>query len=185
VWIHASAKAPDQSRELGLWYDGKTILLQSDNEKVYAQTKMPPTIDEALDYLGSTLKLPTPMGDVLYSSPYDAYMSEDTTARYVKLTKVEGKSCHELDFQNPILDYKIWVADGEQAVPCKLEIVYKLDYKSPKFSMTFHDWNFRPEFTADRFTHVPPTNFQKIQIVGRVPLEEEPSSEDEKTTQEN
>jgi hypothetical protein len=185
VWVHASVKAPDQSRELNIWYDGKTISLQSDNEKVYARTKVPPTIDETLDYLGSTLNLPMPVGDVLYSSPYDAYMTDDTTAKYLKLTSVEGKSCHELSFQNPVLDYKIWVAEAEQSVPCKLEINYKLDYKSPKYSITFYDWNFAPQIAENRFTHEPPAGFHKIQIIGRVPLDEQPASKTETQTQEN
>ena len=185
VWVHATGKAPDKSRDVSIWYDGKTLLLQSENEKVYARTKVPPTIDETLDYVGSTLRIPTPMGDVLYSSPYDAYLSADTSARYVKLTNVDGKSCHELAFQNPGLDYTIWVADGEQPLLCKLELSYKTDEKTPKATMTFYDWNFSPQFAADRFTHEPPAEFKKIQIIGRVDLEEEQSSEAPTQTQEN
>jgi hypothetical protein len=185
IWMHANTQAPDQSRELSLWYDGKTVTLESAKEKVYARAKVPPTIDEALDYVGSTLNLPTPMGDVLYSSPYDSFISTDTIGKYVKLTKIEGKSCHELAFKNPILDWNMWIADGEQALLCKLEIKYKHDAGSPKISMTFFDWNLAAQIAEDKFTHQPPADFQRIKIIGRVPMEAQKPSTEQTQTQEN
>jgi Predicted periplasmic protein len=188
VWMHALTKASDQSRELNLWYDGKTVTLQSNHEKVYARAKVPPNIDEALDYIGSTLNLPTPMGDVLYSSPYDSFMGPDTSGKYVKLTKIEGKSCHELAFKNPILNWVMWIADGETPLLCKLEIQYKHDYGKPKISMTFLDWNLNAQIAETQFTHVPPADFRRIKIIGRVPLEDSATEQDSKTqtqTQEN
>jgi hypothetical protein len=185
IWIRAVSQTPDQSRDYSLWYDGKTLTLQSDKEKVYAHTKMPPTIDEAFDFAGSTLNLPTPMADILYSSPYDAFMSAETTGGYVKLDKVEEKSCHELAFQNPVVDWRIWIADGDQPLPCQLEITYKLDEGSPKINMTFLDWNLSPQLAADLFTHQPPANYQRIKIIGRVPVEEEQPAGANPQTQEN
>jgi hypothetical protein len=174
VWMHLVSKAPDKSRELRLWYDGKVILLQSDQDKVYARTKMPPTIDEALDYLGTTLNVPTPMGDMLYSSPYDSFMSDETTGGYVDVDKIEGKSCHHLAFENPILDWAIWIEEGEKPLPCKFGITYKSDKGAPQISIVFLDWNFAPQFTEAQFTHEPPQDYKKIQIIGRVPVKEAP-----------
>jgi len=173
VWMHAITQAPDLSRQISLWYDGKTLTLQSDKEKVYAHTKMPPTIDETIDFVGSTLDIPTPMADVLYSSPYDAFMSPDTTGGYVKLDKIEGTQCHQLAFQNSMVDWSIWIADGERPLLRKLEIIYKLDEGSPKASMTFFDWNFEAQIAEGTFSHQPPADYQKIQIVGRAPMETE------------
>ncbi len=181
AWMHAITQASDQSRELSVWYDGKTLTLQSDKEKVYAHTKMPPTLDEAFDFVGSTLNIPTPMADVLYSSPYDAFMSPDTTGGYVKLDKVGGMSCHQLAFQNSIVDWTIWIADGERPLLCKLEITYKSDAGSPKASMTFLDWNFEPKIAGDKFTHQPPADYRRIQIIGRAPMEQAAQTQ----TQEN
>ncbi len=173
LMFRASVKAPDAERELGLWYDGKTLTLQSDKEKVYSRTKMPPTIDDAIDYAGEYLDMPMPMADVFYSSPYDAMMSPDTTGGYVKLEKIGEKSCHQLAFQNSVVDWRIWIAEGDQPLLCQLEITYKLDEGKPKALMTFMDWNFAPEIAADTFAHQPPADFAKIKIIGRVPLNEE------------
>jgi hypothetical protein len=177
IWMHAVTQASDQSRELGLWYDGKTVTLQSDKEKVYARTKVPPTIDEALDYMGSELNLPTPMGDVLYSSVYDSFTSPDTLGKYVKLDKVEGKPCHELAFQNSVLDWQMWIADGPQPLLCKLDIKYKLDHGAPKISMTFLDWNLAAQIPGTQFAHQPPADYRKIQIIGRVPMDQTQTKE--------
>ncbi|HSE43020.1 MAG TPA: DUF2092 domain-containing protein [Acidobacteriota bacterium] len=185
VSMHVISKAPDKNRELKVWYDGKVILLQSDLEKVYARTKMPPTIDEAFDYIGTTLNVPTPMGDILYSSPYDSFMSDDTTGGYVDLDKVEGKSCHHLAFENPIVDWAIWISDGEKPLPCKFGITYKSDIGAPQISITFLDWNFAPQLAENQFTHEPPADYKKIQIVGRVPMEEEKPAGENPQTKEN
>src|SRR4030095_8407310 len=134
-------------------------------------TKVPPTIDETLDFMGSTLDIPTPMGDVLYSSAYDSFTSPDTIGKYVRLTKVEGKPCHELACQNSIRDWRMWIADGQQPVLCKLEITYKKDYGAPKISMTFLDWNLAAQLADNQFAHVPPADYHKIQIIGRVPMQ--------------
>ena len=183
-WSHVISQAPDKSRDLLLWYDGKTITLQSDKEKVYARTKMPPTIDEALDYISDTLNVPTPVADIFYSTPYEAFIGPDTTGKYVKLDKVDGKSCHQLAFQNPILDWRIWIAAGDQALPCKLELTYKLDYGSPKIAITYLNWNFAPQLAENKFSHQPPADYNKIKIIGRVPMEEKPAGANTQT-QEN
>jgi len=171
AWMHVVAQAPDRSRDLTLWYDGKTLTLQSDKEKVYAHAKMPPTLDEAFDFVGSTLNVPTPMADLLYSSAYDSFFSDDTVGGYVKLDQVGGVSCHQLAFKNRLINWRIWIADGIQPKPCKLELAYKRDYEAPVYSISFLKWNFAAHIADGQFAHEPPAGYQKIKIVGRVPLD--------------
>jgi hypothetical protein len=170
AWIHIVAQAPDRTRDLTIWYDGKALTMQSDKEKVYAHTKMPPTLDDAFDFVGSTLNLPTPMADLLYSDAYDAFFSDDTVGGYVKLDKVEGVSCHQLAFKNRLINWRIWIAEGKEPKPCKLELTYKQDEGAPVYSLTFLDWNFAAQIADGQFTHEPPAGYQRIKIIGRVPI---------------
>ena len=184
-WLHMVAQAPDGTRDLKVWYDGKTLTLQSDKEKVYAHTKMPPTIDEAFDFIGSTLNTPTPMADVVYSDPYDSFFSDDTVGGYVKLEKIQGVSCHQLAFKNRLINWRIWIADGKEPRPCKLELTYKQDFEKPVYSITFLDWNFNAQIAENQFAHVPPADYQKIKIVGREPLPPGAAALPRTQTQEN
>jgi hypothetical protein len=180
-WMHIVTQAPDRSRDLKVWYDGKTLTLQSDKEKVYAHTKMPPTLDESWDFVGSTLNMPTPMADLLYSSPYDAFFSDDTVGGYVKLEKIGAVSCHQLAFKNRLINWRIWIADGQEPKPCKLELTYKKDIGKPVYSIAFLDWNFHAQIAENQFVHEAPADYQKIKIVGREPLP--PGSPDLTSTQ--
>jgi hypothetical protein len=65
--------------------------LRGQREKVWAQTAVPPTIDQAMDYIGTRLGIPMPMADILYSSPYDALVGDGTTGKYVGVEKIAGK----------------------------------------------------------------------------------------------
>ena len=170
AWMHFTSQASDRNRDLQMWYDGKTLTLQSDKEKVYARTKTPPTLDETYDFVGSTLNMPTPMADLLYSDSYDSFFSDDTVGGYVKLDKVEGLSCHQLAFKNRLINWRIWIAAGNEPKPCKLELTYKRDFDKPVYSITFLDWNFAAKIADGQFTHEPPAGYQKIKIIGREPL---------------
>ena len=182
VWIHAITHAPDRDRELSLWYDGKTLTYQSDKEKVYARTKVPPTIDETLDYIGDRLDTPTPMADLLYSSPYDSYVAaEGTTGQYVKTEKINNQSCAQLAFQNPVVDFRLWVNEGKQPELCQLEITYKFDEGKPKVVITFLEWNFAPQIAENTFIHTPPADYKKIKIIGSVELVQQPKEQQPQT----
>ena len=55
-------------------------------------------------------------------------------------------------------------------------------------ALTFLDWNLNAQIAETQFTHVPPTDFRRIKIIGRVPLEDSATEQDSKTqtqTQEN
>ena len=170
-------------KSLNFWYDGTTATLESPLEKVYARTKMPPNLDDMLDYAGITLDTPMAMADLFYSSPYESYMSPETSGTYVKLEQIGKLSCHQLAFQSPLIDYRIWVADGSKSFPCQIELIYKMDEGSPKTLISFSDWNFSPAVAADTFAHEPPADFKKIKIVAKVPVED-PSTQTQPQTQE-
>src|SRR5262245_29580987 len=79
-------------------YDGAKFTVLWPAEKAYARVPMPPTLDAALDKLGERFRMPLPVGDLLYSSPYDVLMSADTKGQLVGREKVEGMACDHLAF---------------------------------------------------------------------------------------
>ena len=71
--------------EMAGWYDGAQITLVSHGHKVWARGPMPATLDESLDFLANEYRVQMPTADLLYSSPYDALMTKDTTGGWVDI----------------------------------------------------------------------------------------------------
>src|SRR5215470_343707 len=66
----------DGKKDWNFWYDGKFLTGVSDQDKVYIQASMPETIDDSMDEMADRFDLNMPMSDILYSSPYDAFVSK-------------------------------------------------------------------------------------------------------------
>jgi hypothetical protein len=79
---NAIAFVDREGRDAAAWYDGTHVTFVSHKQKVWARGPMPPTIDEAMDYVSSEYAVQI-QADILYSVPYDALMTKDTKGRVV------------------------------------------------------------------------------------------------------
>ncbi len=145
------------------WYDGKQLTLVSHKEKVWARGPMPPTLDEALDFLSAEYAVHIPTADLLYSSPYDALMTKDTTGGWVDVQKVADRSCDHLAYKQQVVDWEIWL-DQERHLPCQLKITYKTDPGQPSTTVTYHGVE-TPPVTDETFAAKVPEGYQRIRII--------------------
>ena len=167
VWFSAAG-----DREGQVWYDGATVTLVSNKEKVWARVPVPGTIDEALDEIAVRYAVPMPMADVLYSSPYEALWAEGTAGGWVGVEEVGGQTCHHLSFQHEVVDWELWVAEGEPALPCRISIVYKQEPGETRSTITFADWKLGEELADSRFAAEIPEDYERIGVVERLTPEE-------------
>ena len=70
MWVHTTGS---DGRDVRVGYDGKTVTVVGDRQKVYASVKAPATLDETLDYISERFDLRVGVADFLYSSPYDSF----------------------------------------------------------------------------------------------------------------
>lgn len=161
VWFHRVKDGKD----LYVWYDGKTITARADSLKVWAQIAMPPTIDAALDSLATTYRFPMPMGDIVYSNPYEAFIGDSTTGRLVGEEQVGSLKCQHFSFQD-VVNFDLWIEEGQRALPCKLDIVYESLEGQPHYSITFTGWDLSPQISDDQFTASIPSDYRQIPVVG-------------------
>lgn len=162
AWLHAIG--PD--RDFVGVYDGESLTLVGNREKVWAQIPLPPTMDEAMDVLAVDYEIPMPMADFLYSSPYDALISEDTRGGWVGEETVGGQECDHLAFEADVVDWELWVSKGEQRLPCQLLMTYKTDPGSPTSQLTFVEWNLAAQPSDTLFVPRIPEGFRRIPVVG-------------------
>ena len=145
------------------WYDGKQITLVSHRDKIWARGPMPPTLDEALDFLSSEYDVQMPTADLLYSSPYDAFMTKDTTGGWVDTQKVGDRECEHLAYRQPVVDWEIWLTT-DRKLPCQLKVTYKQVPGQPSTVVTYRGIE-NPQVTDDTFVPKVPADYQRIKIL--------------------
>jgi hypothetical protein len=87
------------------WYDGKGLTLVAHKEKVYAQARMPETLDRTLDAISERYGIPLPQADFLYSKPAHTLLSETVKGGLVGREDVDGQSCDHVAFQDRGVNY--------------------------------------------------------------------------------
>lgn len=156
-------------RDWEFWYDGKMLTGISNEKKIYVQRAMPSTLDATIDMLATRLNLDLPMSDILYSSPYDAFIDEQTQGGFAGMGKIGDSSCGHLVYTNPAANWELWI-DEKTQLPCKLQITYKKDTGHSFYSLTFSNWNFSPQVKDDAFAAKVPQDYVRIAMLERVLL---------------
>lgn len=156
-----------EEREASGAYDGKSFTLVWPHEKAWARVKMPATIDGMLDRVAERFNVAMPVGDLLYSSPYDVLMSPDTTGRIAGRETIEGLDCDHLAFTHEKVDWEIWIARSGDPVPCKLAITTKGRSGPLTSEVTFSNWNLAASAGDEAFAARVPEDYERIMMLAR------------------
>jgi hypothetical protein len=149
--------------------------MMSSTDKVWARGPMPPTLDEALDYVSQEYAIQMPSADLLYSSPYEALMTAETTGGWRDVQAVDTRQCDHLAYQDPSVDWEIWInVDGR--LPCQIRIKYKNEAGQRVTTITFSDLDLSPKVTDDTFTPKVPADYRRIKVMRHGSVED-PSTE--------
>ena len=146
----------DTSLEIVAFYDGKTATLSNTKTGVYAQTPAPGTLDEMLDYVARQYGLPVPIGDVMYKSPYDAYLGKNSKGGFVGRETIDGVSYAVVDYADDFVEVKLWIPSKGPALPRRLEITYKKAPMPLTSKVDFTNWKLDVPVTDAMFTFQPP-----------------------------
>jgi len=148
--------------DMAAWYDGKHLTVVASKDKVWARGPMPPTLDEALDFLAAEYDIQVPSADLLYSNPYEALMTKDTTGGWVDVQKIGNVDCDHLSYHQELVDWELWL--GPNRGPRQFKITYKKDPGQPSTIVTYHDLE-TPQVTDEAFVAKIPDGYQRIKIM--------------------
>lgn len=157
-------------------YDGKELTLVWPEHQAYARVKMPDTIDASLDRLAERFNTHLPVGDLLYSSAYDALVSQDSTGRYVGRETVGDAQCDHVAFTHPNVDWELWVAVRGEPTPCRIVITSKGRSGPLTSDVTFSGWNLAAVPAADAFALKVPAGYERIPVAAYDAAEEPAAS---------
>lgn len=146
----------DTALEVAAYYDGRNLALIEKPDGAWAQTTVPATLDWMLDDVARRFGLPVPIGDVIYSSPYDAFIGSGTRGGLVGRETIDGVACSKLDYADDLVQVKLWIPTSGPALPRRLELVYK-QAPTPLFSqIDFTNWNLDAPVADATFAFTPP-----------------------------
>lgn len=152
-------------------YNGKTLTVYAEDQKYYGTTSAPntllATLDAALDKNGIEL----PLLDVLYLALGGDLRAKTEKAGYIGIETIAGRECEQVAFRGPRADFQIWVATGEQAVPCKVVVTTRDQPTFPQYSSEMQ-WNEAPRLE--------PTTFEFAKPEGALPIVVGSGNDDEK-----
>ncbi len=159
--LHREGETP---LEITAYYDGRMLALSEKPDGVWAQTPAPATLDETLDYVIRQFGLPVPIGDVVYSSPYDAFIGPNTRGGLVAREPIDGVRCAKLDYADAFVELRIWIPASGPALPRRLEIVYKQAPTRLVTQLNFTNWELDAPVTDATFAFQPPADIKAIEF---------------------
>jgi len=166
------ARVWGMSDDRELFFNGTTFALYSPTDNMYARYDAKATVGQLLDNLRMNLGVVMPGADLVYPNAFDIIMSQVTSATVVGQAVIEGAICHHLAFSSPGADAQVWVADGEQPLPCKYVVT---DTSTPELISTvsvLSEWDLVTVPPDSEFEFVPPTGAQATIFLPRDNAEE-------------
>jgi hypothetical protein len=148
-----------------IWYDGKQVTVLDADNNFYGQLAVPSKIDDTMDYLINEYGFTLPLADVLSSNPYDSLMKNISAGVVVGDSDVNGRECSHLAFVEKYIDWQLWVSTGNEALPCKLVITYKVIPGAPQYTAVFSNWNLNPGVGESAFKAELPEEAVKIDFI--------------------
>jgi hypothetical protein len=159
--------------EKGLVYDGHSFVLFNDAHSYYSKVPAPPTIRQLIADADTKYGVRLPLIDLFYWGDQADDDKSLTTAIYIGLDKVDGKWCNHYAYQQPGLDWELWMQSGSRPLPCRFVITDTTQSSRPQHAVNYH-WTLNPQFDSATFIFRPGPNAK------RIPLRPEDAPSDQK-----
>jgi len=151
------------------WYDGKAFAALDQEQHIWAGGAVPPTVDQALDWVFEKTGTVVPLADFLYADSYARLMGEVQRGVYLGIHEAAGVPCHHLSFEQATIDWQLWIDAGTDPLPRKLVITYKTEDEVPQYSVTIRKWNLRAKLPDELFRFTPPDGATRVEITALAP----------------
>jgi hypothetical protein len=150
-------------------FDGKEILLIDATSNVYATAPQPGGLDDTIFHFVKELGMRLPLAVLLVSQLPAELKNRVRVVDYVEKTNIHGSTSHHLAARTDMVDFQIWVADGDTPLPQRVVITYKKVKGEPQFWAQFSDWNLAPAISDSTFLAKPPDGAQKVAFAAQLP----------------
>ena len=150
-------------------FNGKEIVLIDETRNVYATAPQPGGLDDTIVHFVKDLGMKLPLAVLLVSQLPAELKARVRSLDYVERTNIDGSPSHHLAARTDMVDFQVWVADGDRPLPQRVVISYKQAKGEPQFWAQFSDWNLAPALDDSTFLAKPPDGAQKVAFAAQLP----------------
>lgn len=147
------------------YFDGRTFTIFNPGDGYYATVPAPSTIDAMVDFARDSLDVIAPAGDLITMDAYDRLTAGATAGFVVGKSVIDGVRCDHLAFRSGVVDWQIWIADGDKPLPRKYVITSLDTPQAPQFEQVLSNWSLDPAVKPGFFDFVPPAGARAIQFL--------------------
>jgi len=148
-----------------LVYDGKILTIYNREDNYYAAADAPDNLDDLLHFARDSLDIVPPVGDLVFTNAFDLLTASITSGVVVGKSMVGGVRCDHLAFRNPLVDWQIWIADGDKPLPHKYVLTTKDDPAQPGYIVLMSNWNVAPKLNDAQFSFSAPKGAKKTDFI--------------------
>ena len=138
----------------GFIYDGHTFVLFNDTHNYYTRVPAPPTLRELIQDADQKYGVQLPLVDLFYWGQQSDDEKALTSALFIGLDRVEGKWCNHYAYQQPGLDWELWIQTGSRPLPCRFVVTDTTQPSRPQHAVNY-EWTIDPTFDAGTFVFHP------------------------------
>jgi hypothetical protein len=149
-----------------LLYDGKQIVLEDLEQKVYAIEPYTGPVDDMVEFVSDRLGIPVALSDFLSPDLPKLLGEHLASASYVGESTVDGVRCDHVALRNQIGGMQLWVAKDD-SLPRRITITYEHETGRPQFRARLTGWDLSPQVTDATFAFDPPKDAEKIAFAPR------------------
>ena len=102
---------------------------------------------------------------MVFSNAFELLTAGITSGFVVGKTVIGGVSCDHLAFTTPVVDWQVWIADGDKPLPYKYVLTTRDDPAQPQFVTVVSNWDTDPAIAAGTFEFEAPATAMEIDFV--------------------
>jgi hypothetical protein len=88
---------------------------------------------------------------------------------------IGGVTCNHLAFRTELVDWQIWIAEGDRPYPCRYVITSNAVAGFPEYRMDVRNWKTGAEVAPVDFAFQAPANARKMDLIDLPDADELPS----------
>jgi hypothetical protein len=160
--LHVARKGMLQDVEV--FFDGRKLVVHGKRIGRSIEVPVSGDIDAALDATTETFGAELPARDLLSTDSYTPLMEPVEESVYLGTVEIDGTTCRHLAFRTEEVDWQLWVAEGDQPLPCRYTITSKWTYGAPQYTLVFTNWEVDPELPASAFQFAAPDGVKSVTV---------------------
>jgi hypothetical protein len=146
-------------------YDGAKLYMHEAKGEFFATVDVPDNIDDFLHFARDRLDLVPPAGDMVFSNAFELLTAGITSGFVVGEAEIGGVRCYHLAFTTSVVDWQVWIAEGDRPLPYKYVLTTRDDPAQPHFVTVISNWDTNPEIDRQTFRFEPPDTAMEIDVV--------------------